>query len=61
MKAAEELFRTRRVDEVTLDEIARQADVGKGDYFFLPNRMSMWVVNRSNGMLRLKASMTQSR
>jgi AcrR family transcriptional regulator len=33
MEAAEELFRTRRVDEVTLDEIARQADVGKGTIY----------------------------
>jgi hypothetical protein len=27
------------------------ADVGKGDYFFLANRLSMWVINRSNGRL----------
>jgi AcrR family transcriptional regulator len=33
MQAAEELFRTRRIDEVTLDEIARQADVGKGTIY----------------------------
>lgn len=31
--AAEELFRTRRIDEVTLDEIARHADVGKGTIY----------------------------
>jgi hypothetical protein len=28
-----------------------RADVGKGDYLFLPNRMQMWVVNRTNGKL----------
>ncbi|HUJ43659.1 MAG TPA: TetR/AcrR family transcriptional regulator [Opitutaceae bacterium] len=33
MQAAEQLFRTRRVHEVTLDEIARQADVGKGTIY----------------------------
>jgi AcrR family transcriptional regulator len=33
MKAAEELFRTHRIDEVTLDEIARKADVGKGTIY----------------------------
>ncbi len=33
MDAAVALFRTRRVDEVTLDEIARQADVGKGTIY----------------------------
>lgn len=33
MQAAEELFRTHRIDEVTLDEIARQADVGKGTIY----------------------------
>lgn len=33
MQAAEELFRTRRVDEVTLDEIACRADVGKGTIY----------------------------
>jgi hypothetical protein len=31
-----------------LVETAR-ADIGKGDYLFLPNRFSMWVVNRTNG------------
>jgi AcrR family transcriptional regulator len=33
MLAAEDLFRTRRVDEVTLDEVARKADVGKGTIY----------------------------
>jgi AcrR family transcriptional regulator len=33
MHAAEQLFRTRRVDEVTLDEVARQADVAKGTIY----------------------------
>lgn len=33
MQAAEQLFRTCRVHEVTLDEIARQADVGKGTIY----------------------------
>ena len=33
MQAAEQLFRTRRVNEITLDEIARQADVGKGTIY----------------------------
>jgi AcrR family transcriptional regulator len=33
MQAAEDLFRTHRIDEVTLDEIARQADVGKGTIY----------------------------
>lgn len=33
MQAAELLLHTRRVDEVTLDEIARQADVGKGTIY----------------------------
>lgn len=33
MQAAEQLFRTRRVHEITLDEIARQADVGKGTIY----------------------------
>jgi len=28
-----------------------RADVGKGDYLFLPYRMTMWVVNRTNGKL----------
>src|ERR1035438_9394912 len=33
MQATEELFRTRRIDEVTLDEVARQAAVGKGTIY----------------------------
>ncbi len=33
MQAAEQVFRTRRVHEITLDEIARQADVGKGTIY----------------------------
>jgi AcrR family transcriptional regulator len=33
MQAAEQLFRTRRVHEITLDEVARQADVGKGTIY----------------------------
>ncbi len=33
MQAAEQVFRTRRVHEVTLDEIAKQADVGKGTIY----------------------------
>jgi AcrR family transcriptional regulator len=33
MQAAEELFRTRRFHEITLDEIAREADVGKGTLY----------------------------
>ena len=33
MQAAEQLFRTRRVHEITLDEIAQQADVGKGTIY----------------------------
>jgi AcrR family transcriptional regulator len=33
MQAAEQVCRTRRVHEVTLDEIARQADVGKGTIY----------------------------
>ena len=42
MQAAEQLFRTRRVDEVTLDEIARQADVGKGTiYLYFSDKEDM--------------------
>ncbi len=33
MQAAEQLFRTRRFHEITLDEIAREADVGKGTIY----------------------------
>ncbi len=33
MQAAEQVFRTRRFHEATLDEIARQADVGKGTIY----------------------------
>jgi AcrR family transcriptional regulator len=33
MQATERLFRTHRVDEITLDEVARQADVGKGTIY----------------------------
>jgi len=33
MQAAEQLFRTCRVHEVTLDAIAKQADVGKGTIY----------------------------
>jgi AcrR family transcriptional regulator len=33
MEAAEQLFRTRRFHETTLDEIARAADVGKGTIY----------------------------
>lgn len=33
MQAAEQLFSTRRVHEITLDEIARHADVGKGTIY----------------------------
>ena len=33
MQAAERLFSTRRVNEITLDEIAREADVGKGTLY----------------------------
>ena len=33
MQAAEELFRTRQFYEITLDEIAKQADVGKGTIY----------------------------
>jgi len=31
-------------------EIAH-AQVGKGEFLFLPHRMSMWVVNKSNGKI----------
>ncbi len=30
---------------------AAYADTGKGDYLFLPNRLSMWVINRINGKI----------
>jgi AcrR family transcriptional regulator len=33
MQAAEQLFRTRRFHEITLDEIAREAGVGKGTIY----------------------------
>jgi AcrR family transcriptional regulator len=33
MQAAEELFRTRQFHEITLDEIAKQADIGKGTIY----------------------------
>jgi AcrR family transcriptional regulator len=33
IQAAERLFRTRRFHEITLDEIAREADVGKGTIY----------------------------
>jgi AcrR family transcriptional regulator len=33
MQAAERLFQTHRVHEITLDEIAREADVGKGTIY----------------------------
>jgi len=33
MQAAEQLFRNRRFHEITLDEIAREPDVGKGTVF----------------------------
>jgi AcrR family transcriptional regulator len=33
MQAAEQLFRTRQFHEITLDEVARQADVGKGTIY----------------------------
>jgi len=33
MQAVEQLFRTRRFDAVTLDEVAREADVGKGTIY----------------------------
>ena len=33
MLAAEQLFRTRQFHEITLDEVARQADVGKGTIY----------------------------
>jgi AcrR family transcriptional regulator len=33
MQAAEQLFRTRRFHEITLDEIAREAEVGKGTIY----------------------------
>jgi len=42
MQAAERLFRTRRVHEITLDEIAREADVGKGTlYLYFSNKEDM--------------------
>src|ERR1019366_1045067 len=33
IQAAEQLFRTRRIDEITLDEVARNADVAKGTIY----------------------------
>ena len=33
MQAAEELFRTRQFHEITMDEIAERADVGKGTIY----------------------------
>jgi AcrR family transcriptional regulator len=33
IQAAEQLFRTRRFHEITLEEIAREADVGKGTIY----------------------------
>ena len=33
MQAAEKLFRTRQFHEITLDEVARVADVGKGTIY----------------------------
>lgn len=34
----------------SLIETAR-ADIGKGDYLFLPNRFAVWVVNKTNGKI----------
>ena len=33
LKAAEELFASRRYDEITMDEIAQLAQVGKGTLY----------------------------
>jgi len=42
MQAAERLFGTRRVHEITLDEIAREADVGKGTlYLYFADKEDM--------------------
>jgi len=50
MQAAESLFRNRRFHEVTLDEIARKARVGKGTiYRYFKNKDDLFFQTASSG------------
>ena len=62
MQAAEQLFRTRRFHEITLDEIAKAADVGKGTiYLYFQDKENLIFeaavagFNEMCGMLRQDA------
>ena len=59
-----QLFRTRRVNEITLDEVARQADVGKGTiYLYFTDKEDLifqTAVAGFDGMcLRLRQNATE--
>ncbi len=45
---------TNATDENFFSDVLIQrayADVGKGEHIFLPHRMAMWVINRTNGKI----------
>ena len=54
MQAAEQLFRTRQFHEITLDEVARVADVGKGTlYLYYRSKEELYRAALHAGLVEL--------
>src|SRR5690349_17863614 len=50
MEAAEKLFRNRRIHEITLDEVAQKAGVGKGTiYRYFPDKDDLFFQVATSG------------
>ena len=50
MQAAERLFKTRQLHEITLDEVAREADVGKGTlYLYFADKEDLFFQTALSG------------
>ena len=61
MQAAEGLFRTRQFDEITLDEVARQADVGKGTlYLYFADKEDLFFQTAVSGFDEMCALLPES-
>jgi AcrR family transcriptional regulator len=61
MQAAEKLFATRRFHEITLDEVSRQAAVGKGTiYRYFRDKDDLFVQTAMNGFDELCRLVQQS-
>jgi len=61
IRAAEQLFRTRRFHEITLDEVARRARVGKGTiYLYFKDKDELFFQTATEGFEELCARLQQN-